>query len=53
VELFDETKMPTSAFHFVLVLDESGSMNGTPWRSVREAVSQLLARRISDQGLGE
>jgi uncharacterized protein YegL len=51
--LFDSSKQPASAFHFVFCLDSSGSMSGTPWQQLMAAYQQLLHRRNSDQCNGD
>eukprot|EP00878_Enallax_costatus_P013375 GHUV01013985.1.p1 GENE.GHUV01013985.1~~GHUV01013985.1.p1 ORF type:complete len:1200 (+),score=534.70 GHUV01013985.1:114-3713(+) len=51
--LFDGTKQPAHAFHFVFCLDGSGSMSGRPWQDLTTAYQQLLQRRNSDQCLGD
>lgn len=51
--LFDSSKQPASAFHFVFCLDGSGSMSGTPWTELTTAYQQLLQRRNNDQCLGD
>lgn len=51
--LFDSSKQPASAFHFVFCLDGSGSMSGTPWAQLMTAYQQLLHRRNNDQCLGD
>jgi hypothetical protein len=52
VDLFDESKIPATRFHFVFALDESGSMNGRPWLQLCQAYNLLLARRMGDQSQG-
>eukprot|EP00775_Hariotina_reticulata_P003371 gene3371-3646_t len=51
--LFDGSKQPAHAFHFVFCLDSSGSMSGQPWQDVNLAYRQLLQRRSSDQCAGD
>lgn len=52
-QLFDPSKMPAHAFHFVLCLDCSGSMQGSPWAGVVAAYQQLLSQRIGGQCQGD
>ncbi len=40
-------------FHFVFVLDESGSMSGTPFAGLQAAYSNFLSKRKSSQGLDD
>jgi uncharacterized protein YegL len=49
--LFDSTKLPAHAFHFVFCLDCSGSMSGSPWQEVLQAYQLLVSRRSNDQCL--
>ncbi|CAF1360663.1 unnamed protein product [Adineta steineri] len=51
IELFDKTKQQqsTNSFHFIFVLDESGSMSGH-WNSLIQAYVNFLNTRESDQG---
>ncbi|CAF1153394.1 unnamed protein product [Didymodactylos carnosus] len=51
IELFDKTKQQQSSnsFHFVFVLDESGSMEGH-WSSLQKAYLNFLNTRKNDQG---
>jgi hypothetical protein len=51
--LFDNTKLPAHAFHFVFCLDCSGSMKGSPWKQVLQAYQLLVSRRSNDQCLGD
>uniref|UniRef100_A0A383V437 VWFA domain-containing protein n=1 Tax=Tetradesmus obliquus TaxID=3088 RepID=A0A383V437_TETOB len=51
--LFDSSKQPAHAFHFVFCLDSSGSMSGRPWQELLTAYQQLLTRRTSDQCAGD
>jgi Mg-chelatase subunit ChlD len=50
IKLFDEQQQVPQAFHFVFVLDESGSMSGSPWNALVAAYQSFLARRQNDQG---
>ena len=49
IQLFDEKQQETRSFHFVFVLDESGSM-GPHWNSLQVAYQSFLQRRNDDQG---
>ncbi|CAF1361600.1 unnamed protein product [Adineta steineri] len=51
IELFDKTKQQqsTNSFHFIFVLDESGSMSGH-WTSLVQAYVNFLNTRENDQG---
>ena len=49
IQLFDEKQQETLSFHFVFVLDESGSMSGE-WSSLKQAYREFLTRRNNDQG---
>ena len=49
IQLFDEKQQETASFHFVFVLDESGSMAGE-WNSLGQAYREFLTRRNNDQG---
>eukprot|EP01006_Ploeotia_vitrea_P050435 TRINITY_DN67461_c1_g2_i1.p1 TRINITY_DN67461_c1_g2~~TRINITY_DN67461_c1_g2_i1.p1 ORF type:complete len:645 (+),score=93.26 TRINITY_DN67461_c1_g2_i1:121-2055(+) len=40
----------TEKFHFIFVLDESGSMQGRPWAALVTAYRTFLAQRVTDQG---
>jgi Mg-chelatase subunit ChlD len=51
--LFDGSKQPAHAFHFVFCLDGSGSMRGQPWQELLTAYNLLLQRRSSDQCAGD
>lgn len=51
--LFDSSKQPANAFHFVFCLDASGSMSGQPWQELLTAYQQLIQRRTSDQCAGD
>ena len=53
MELFDNTKIAATRFHFVFVLDESSSMSGRPWQDLSNAYYALLARREGDQSQGD
>jgi hypothetical protein len=50
VKLFGDQPIDSRLFHFVFVLDESGSMSGTPWESLVKAYQSFLDRRRNDQG---
>ncbi len=49
IQLFDEKQQETQSFHFVFVLDESGSMSDE-WSSLQNAYQGFLTRRNDDQG---
>ncbi len=49
IQLFDEKQQETKSFHFIFVLDESGSM-GTHWSYLETAYRGFLTRRNDDQG---
>ena len=49
IQLFDEKQQETASFHFVFVLDESGSMT-SEWNSLKLAYREFLTRRNNDQG---
>ena len=49
ISLCDEQQLETRSFHFVFVLDESGSM-GSHWGSLQVAYQRFLQRRNDDQG---
>jgi hypothetical protein len=49
IQLFDEKQQETQSFHFVFVLDESGSMS-PHWSSLQTAYRGFLTRRNDDQG---
>ncbi|CAF4820506.1 unnamed protein product, partial [Rotaria sp. Silwood1] len=49
IQLFDDKQQETQSFHFVFVLDESGSMAGE-WNSLQSAYGAFLTRRNDDQG---
>eukprot|EP00300_Choanocystis_sp_HF-7_P002491 c11890_g1_i1.p1 GENE.c11890_g1_i1~~c11890_g1_i1.p1 ORF type:complete len:743 (-),score=203.59 c11890_g1_i1:48-2276(-) len=36
--------------HVIFILDESGSMGGTPWNELVNAYRRYISRRMSDQG---
>lgn len=36
-------------YHFVFVLDESGSMSGTPWQELEKAYREFKHKRTADQ----
>ena len=38
----DETQKKTQHAEFIIVVDKSGSMQGTPWRQVQEALIKML-----------
>ena len=42
VEDEDETQKKTQHAEFIIVVDKSGSMQGTPWRQVQEALIKML-----------
>ncbi|CAF4310596.1 unnamed protein product, partial [Rotaria sp. Silwood2] len=49
IQLFDEKQQESQSFHFVFVLDESGSMS-PHWSSLKTAYSGFLTQRNDDQG---
>ena len=49
IQLFDEKQHESLSFHFVFVLDESGSMK-SEWDSLQRAYQKFLKRRNNDQG---
>ncbi|CAF3987215.1 unnamed protein product [Rotaria sp. Silwood1] len=49
IELFDSDQHETQSYHFVFLLDESGSMK-PHWRALEEAYKKFLIRRNNDQG---
>eukprot|EP00743_Colponemidia_sp_Colp-15_P013099 GILK01015097.1.p1 GENE.GILK01015097.1~~GILK01015097.1.p1 ORF type:complete len:1309 (+),score=173.68 GILK01015097.1:591-3929(+) len=51
VDLFDGSSKEMRRFHFIFVLDESGSMSGAPWNDLMLAYRQFLQRRLNDQGV--
>ena len=50
IQLFDEKQEETASFHFVFVLDESGSMAGEEWNSLKQVYRAFLIRLNNDQG---
>eukprot|EP00735_Rhodelphis_limneticus_P003155 TRINITY_DN1444_c0_g1::TRINITY_DN1444_c0_g1_i2::g.27153::m.27153 TRINITY_DN1444_c0_g1::TRINITY_DN1444_c0_g1_i2::g.27153 ORF type:complete len:882 (+),score=100.96,sp/Q6B9X6/VWKA_DICDI/34.33/1e-12,VWA_2/PF13519.1/1.5e+04,VWA_2/PF13519.1/1.5e-06,VWA_2/PF13519.1/1.7e+03,VWA_2/PF13519.1/1.7e-08,VWA_2/PF13519.1/1.1e-21,VWA/PF00092.23/1.1e-05,VWA/PF00092.23/0.14,VWA/PF00092.23/2.8e-16,VWA_3/PF13768.1/0.029,VWA_3/PF13768.1/0.11,VWA_3/PF13768.1/0.0011,vWA-TerF-like/PF10138.4/4.4,vWA-TerF-like/PF10138.4/ len=51
IDMFNADASPEKGrFHFVFVLDESGSMGGQKWNELIRAYQQFLARRRGDQG---
>ncbi|KAK3259693.1 hypothetical protein CYMTET_31322 [Cymbomonas tetramitiformis] len=51
--LFDASASSTAQFHFVFVLDGSGSMSGQKWASLRDSYNRFIAQRQNDQGDGD
>ncbi|CAF4918941.1 unnamed protein product [Rotaria sp. Silwood1] len=49
IELFDVHQQEAQSYHFVFVLDESGSMNPY-WNELQQAYNGFLSRRNDDQG---
>ncbi|CAF1181896.1 unnamed protein product [Adineta ricciae] len=49
IKLFDDKQQETQSFHFVFVLDESGSM-GSQWQALQKVYQAFLTRRNDDQG---
>lgn len=49
VDLFDAKQTEVQSYHFIFVLDESGSMSNH-WKSLEQAYQGFLARRRNDQG---
>ena len=52
IDLFDDKEQETQSFHFVFVLDESGSM-GSVWIYLQKAYRGFLIRRRDDQGTND
>ncbi|CAF3456667.1 unnamed protein product [Rotaria socialis] len=52
IKLFDDEEQEAQSFHFVFVLDESGSMTGE-WNALQSAYNAFLNRRNDDQGAGD
>lgn len=52
IDLFDDKEQETQSFHFVFVLDESGSM-GSVWIYLQKAYGGFLIRRRDDQGTND
>jgi Mg-chelatase subunit ChlD len=50
VKLFTDTQVEVGSFHFIFVLDESGSMTGQPWNDLVRAYQEFLNQRSNDQG---
>jgi uncharacterized protein YegL len=50
VTLFTDQELNIGRFHFIFILDESGSMSGTPWNQLCNAYSTFIAQRKGDQG---
>jgi Mg-chelatase subunit ChlD len=51
IKLFGDQPIDSRSFHFVFVLDESGSMGGDQrWSSLVKAFQSFLDRRQNDQG---
>ncbi|CAF3438283.1 unnamed protein product, partial [Rotaria sp. Silwood2] len=50
IKLFGDKPIDSRLFHFVFVLDESGSMQETPWHDLVKAYQSFLDRRRNDQG---
>lgn len=49
VDLFKDVKTEIRKYHFIFVLDESGSMTGE-WQNLVNAYQNFLRRRSNDQG---
>eukprot|EP01127_Copromyxa_protea_P008978 TRINITY_DN2080_c0_g1_i4.p1 TRINITY_DN2080_c0_g1~~TRINITY_DN2080_c0_g1_i4.p1 ORF type:complete len:7466 (-),score=1064.85 TRINITY_DN2080_c0_g1_i4:44-22441(-) len=49
VTMFDPPTQSSAFYHFVFVLDESGSMSGTPWKELESAYRVFLQKRTADQ----
>ncbi|CAF3088423.1 unnamed protein product [Rotaria sp. Silwood2] len=49
IELFDTKQQEAQSYHFVFVLDESGSMR-PHWDELQKAYNNFLTRRHDDQG---
>lgn len=52
IKLFDDKEPEAQSFHFVMVLDESGSMKNE-WNSLVAAYNAFLDKRNADQGTGD
>lgn len=52
IKLFDDKEPESQSFHFVMVLDESGSMI-SEWKALLSAYNAFLDRRNDDQGTGD
>ncbi|CAF2124846.1 unnamed protein product [Rotaria magnacalcarata] len=50
IKLFGDQPIDSRLFHFVFILDESGSMSGYGWNSLLRAYQSFLDRRRNDQG---
>lgn len=46
-------KTHNKGFHFIFVLDESGSMRGTSWNHLSEAYDWFIQSRRNDQGFND
>lgn len=53
IDLFNQNEMEVVRFHFVFCLDESGSMQGSPWSALLRAYQAFIIKRRNDQGLGD
>ncbi|CAF1312641.1 unnamed protein product, partial [Rotaria sordida] len=49
IKLFDTKQLEAQSYHFVFVLDESGSMD-SHWNELQKAYNNFLTRRNDDQG---
>jgi len=49
IDMFSGADQNRSQYHFVFVLDESGSMSGSPWDELVRAYTIFLNKRLSDQ----
>jgi len=52
VDLTDSKEQPKS-HHFVFCLDESGSMNGSPWQQLMAALQGFIRQRTNDQATAD
>lgn len=52
-DLFDASNTSEVLYHFVMVLDESGSMSGQPWSELMRAYMNFLSQRCDDQHPGD
>lgn len=51
IDLYDAKQVEARQFHFVFVLDESGSMAGQPFAELQAAYQNFIAKRTNDQGM--
>ena len=48
MEFVTENHFIANQFHYILLLDASGSMEGTPWKHLLDAVKEFLNMRITN-----